>query len=450
LALHIESTVTILKSEYDFLISELKSLREEIHFLKNGRNSKNSHTSPSHDIGRSNTKSLRVKGVKKTGGQIGHEGNTLLMSQIPDKIIDYVEINYCSQCANDLAESTLEFVSKRQEIILPPIVPQYVEHRCYRKICTCCGHQNQSEFPKHLTSSIQYGKCVEGLIAYMYTYQFLSTNRMANFMSNVFQMPISEGTIDNMLTRFAKKITPIYNTIQKRIIESSVIGSDETGSKIEAKKGWFHVWQTSKLTFIVASMSRGFGTVEKYFNDGFPLATLVSDCWAGQLKTIAKQHQLCVAHLLRELNNFIDALDDDWSKELKRLLEQAIAIKKESQTSGLSIHEGKIHAIKQELDKLLKVPDTPKHKKINAFIKRLCKYQSSILVFLENEDVPFDNNASERAVRNIKVKTKISGCFRTFNGAERFAKIRSVIDTTIKNSQNVFEALILMAKFETE
>jgi hypothetical protein len=457
LTLHIEATVTILKSEYDFLLSEikslkdeLKSLREEIHLLKNGKNSKNSHTSPSHDIGRSTTKSLRVKGANKTGGQIGHEGKTLLMSSIPDKIIDYMEINYCSQCANNLDKSSLEFISKRQEIILPPIVPQYVEHRCYKKICNRCGHQNQSEFPPHLTSSVQYGKCVEGLIAYMHTYQFLSVNRMANFMHNVFQMPISEGTIDNMLTRFAEKITPIYNTIQKRIEQSGVIGSDETGSKINAKKGWFHVWQTSKLTFLVASMSRGFCTVEKYFNDGFPLATLVSDCWAGQLKTIAKQHQLCIAHLLRELNNFIDALNDDWSKELKCLLEQAIVIKKESQTSGLIIHEGKIKDIKQKLDTLLCVPETPKHKKINAFLKRLCKHQSSILVFLENDDVPFDNNASERAVRNIKVKTKISGCFRTFNGAERFAKIRSVIDTTIKNSQNVFEALMIIAKFEAE
>lgn len=372
------------------------------------------------------------------------------MSDCPDEIISYSAINYCSECANNLHESPLEFTSKRQEIILPPIAPKYVEHRCFKKICNRCGHQNQSEFPKHLTSSVQYGKCVEGLIAYMHTYQFLSLNRMANFMHNVFQMPISEGTIDNILTRFAEKVTPIYNTIQKRIAQSHVIGSDETGSKIDAKKGWFHVWQTTKLTFIVASMNRGFCTVEKYFKDGFPFATLVSDCWAGQLKTVAKQHQLCIAHLLRELNNFIDALNDDWSKELKCLLEQAIGIKKESHTSGLMIHAEKIKNIKQKLGELLQVPDTPKHKKINAFIKRLCKHQYSILVFLEHEDVPFDNNASERAVRNIKVKTKVSGCFRTFNGAERFAKIRSVIDTTIKNAQNVFDALILLAKFEAE
>jgi transposase len=469
LSLSIEPTITILKSEYDILIAsakrvveldnlvvelraeivslraEVKSLKEEIHFLKNGKNSKNSSTPPSHDLARSNGKSLRAAGNKKSGGQKGHEGSTLLMSDSPDKIIEYNEIHYCCLCAHSLENITLELSEKKQEIILPPIQPQYVEHRSFKKTCTHCGHLNRSDLPNHLVSNIQYGNCVQGLLAYMHTYQFLSMNRMADFMKNVFQMPISEGTIDNLLTKFADKTTPIYNTIQERITQSSVIGSDETGSKINAKKGWFHVWQTTKLTFIVASMSRGFSTVEKYFEDGFPFATLVSDCWAGQLKTISKYKQLCIAHLLRELNNFIDALDDGWSKDLKEILEKAIAIKNKSHTTGLAVHANSINELKLSLNKLLEIQDPPKHKKIDAFIKRLRKHRSSILVFLEIEDVPFDNNASERAIRNIKVKTKISGCFRTLKGAERFAKIRSVIDTTIKNSQNVLEALKLLA-----
>lgn len=468
----IEATVTILKSEYEILIAsakrvveldalvvelraeivllraEVKSLKEEIHFLKNGKNSNNSSTPPSHDIGRSNAKSLREKGNKKSGGQIGHEGNTLLVTNNPDKIIEYNEINYCTSCTQSLHHVTSELLATKQEIILPPIQPLYVEHRSFKKVCNQCGHLNKSELPNHLTANIQYGNCVQSLIAYMHTYQFLSINRMADFMQNVLQMPISEGTIDNLLTKFANKTTPIYNTIQQRITQSKVIGSDETGSKINAKKGWFHVWQTPMLTFIVASMSRGFGTVEKYFKDGFPFATLVSDCWAGQLKTISKHHQLCIAHLLRELNNFIEVLQDEWSKDLKQILDQAIAIKKQSYKTGLGAHENEIIKINQSLDKLLEINDTPKHKKINAFIKRLRKHKSSIFVFLEIEEVPFDNNASERAIRNIKVKTKISGCFRTLNGAERFAKIRSVIDTTIKNSQNVFEALNLLANFK--
>jgi transposase len=372
------------------------------------------------------------------------------MSQNPDSFIHHKEIHFCCSCSHDLKDIEFELLEKKQEVILPPISPQYVEHLSYKKTCTHCGQINKSELPKHLTSNIQYGNCVESLTAYMHTYQFISIKRIAVFMQNVFQLPICEGTIDNMLTRFANKITPTYNTIQERIAQSKVIGADETGSKINAKKGWFHVWQTSKLTFIVASMSRGFCTVEKYFQNGFPFATLVSDCWAGQLKTVAKHHQLCIAHLLRELNNFIDSLQDEWIEKVKLLLEQAIKIKQESYEAGLEIHEKSILIIKEKLNELLQEPDKPKHKKINAFIKRLRKHQSSILVFLEIDEVPFDNNASERAIRNIKVKTKVSGCFRTFNGAERFAKIRSVIDTTIKNSQNVFEALGLLANIVAE
>jgi transposase len=449
-SLIIGETVIILRSEYEALLAELKFLREAIELLRNGKNSKKSSTPPSHDIGRSNSKSLREKSSNKSGGQSGHEGKTLLMTKTPDKIIHYNEINYCCTCACDMSSVELKLLDKRQEIVLPPISPQYVEHRSYSKTCSHCGHINQSELPQHLTSNIQYGKCVEGLVAYMHSYQYVPMQRMTSFLQNVFQLPISEGTVDNMLTRFANKITPIYETIQQRIANSKVVGSDETGGKIEGKKGWFHIWQTQTLTFIVASMSRGFCTVEQYFDEGFSKAILVSDCWAGQLKTKAVGHQLCIAHLLRELNNFIEALKDDWSAELKKVLEEAIAVKKESEQVSLIALQDKIQDLKKRLTELLHEPDTPKHKKIMAFKKRLRKHHASILVFLENEKVPFDNNASERGVRNIKVKTKVSGGFRTFNGAERFAKIRSVIDTTIKNTQNVFEALILLAKYQPE
>jgi len=101
---------------------------------------------------------------------------------------------------------------------------------------------------------------------------------------------------------------PVYKTIQQKIQQSEVVGSDETGSSYGGKKGWFHTWQTITLTFIVASLNRGYKTIEQYFKDGFPLSVYVSDCWAAQLKVKALLHQICTAHLLRELCNFEDAL----------------------------------------------------------------------------------------------------------------------------------------------
>ena len=447
----IEALITIKKSDYDNLLALVASLQEEIRLLKNGKNSKSSHTSPSHDLQRSNSKSLRPKGVNKTGGQPGHEGKTLQMSPTPDKIIDYDEINFCQTCATNIENVPASLFESKQEVVIPPIAVQYIEHRSYQKKCNCCGLMNYSKLPSYLSSNIQYSPAIESMVAYFHAYQFLPVKRMVGLFNDVFNLPISEGTIDNMLTRFAIRATPIYEQIHHRVGQSKVVGADETGSKVANKKGWFHTWQTTALTFIAASMNRGYDTVLKYYKEGFKHATLVSDCWASQLKTKANHHQLCIVHLLRELVNFIDAFENDnWSVKLKLLFEQSIEIKKLSKINGLLIYHREIETIKETFRHLLDVDETGKHKKLAAFIRRLRKNSDSVFVFLNDYEVPFDNNASERAIRMIKVKTKVSGCFRTFDGAVRFAKIRSVIDTTIKNQGNTLEALNLLAYYRAE
>lgn len=429
----------------------VKSLQEEIQLLKNGKNSKTSHTSPSQDIQRSNSKSLRSKGSNKPGGQLGHEGRTLKISSTPDSIIDYDEINYCQNCSANIEQVPSHRFESKQEVEIPAVFPRYIEHRSYQKTCACCGFINQSKLPDYLSSSIQYSPAIESMVAYYHTYHFLPSKRMAALFNDVFNLPISEGTIDNMLTRFAIKVTPVYEQIRHRVSQSKVVGSDETGSKIANQKGWFHTWQTASLTFIAASMNRGYETVKDYFEDGFQQATLVSDCWAAQLKTKAHRHQLCIVHLQRELLSFIDALKEDkWSLELKAVFDQSIAIKRQSISNGLSLYDTQIKAIKASFQLLLEVDETGKHRKLIAFIKRLRKHRDSVFVFLDDPQVPYENNASERALRMVKVKTKVSGCFRTFEGAVKFAKIRSVIDTAIKNQQNIFDALLLLAKLRTE
>lgn len=418
--------------------------------MKNGKNSKTSHTSPSQDIQRSNSKSLRTKGTRPSGGQPGHEGITLKMSSTPDAIIDHDEINYCQNCSANIGQVPSHRFESKQEVVIPAVFPQYIEHRSYQKTCTCCGYISHSKLPDYLRSSIQYSPAIESMVAYYHTYHFLPSKRMAILFKEVFHLPISEGTIDNMLTRFASKITPIYEQIRHRVSQSKVVGSDETGSKVANKKGWFHTWQTTHLTFIAASMNRGYETVKEYFSQGFQQATLVSDCWAAQLKTKAHRHQLCIVHLQRELLSFIDAFKEDkWSLELKVLFDQSIAVKRLSGSNGLS-DDTEIQAIKDRFQLLLDVDETGKHRKLVAFIKRLRKHRDSVFVFLDNPQVPYQNNASERALRMVKVKTKVSGCFRTFEGAVRFAKIRSVIDTNIKNQQSTFDALNLLAKLRAE
>jgi hypothetical protein len=165
---------------------------------------------------------------------------------------------------------------------------------------------------------------------------------------------------------------------------------------------------------------------------------------------VALVHQICIAHLLRELANFEEALSCTWSIQMKQVLLDAIEIKKqltESQYQNAPIEVLKIHA---RLNELLQADSTAYHPKVKTFIKRLTKNQKAILTFLHHPKVPPDNNGSERAIRNIKVKVKVSGQYRSLRGAERFAIIRSVIDTTTKNTQNIFPALTLLANFVPE
>ena len=250
------------------------------------------------------------------------------------------------------------------------------------------------------------------------------------------------------MENLSEKSTPVYENFRERIAQSAVVGADETGCRVNGKKHWFHVWQTPVLTFIVSFFSRGYAVIEKYFSDGFPLSVYVSDCWSSQLKVVAQAHQLCMAHLLRELTNFEENLKSQWSARMKNLFQRAIQLKKTmTERSHYLKPPEEVAILNKELDELLHTDFSKFHSKEQAFIKRLNKHRQSIFTFLTNLHVTPDNNASERAIRNVKVKTKVSGQFRNAEGkgADRYAKIRSVMDTTIKNGQDVYAALVALA-----
>lgn len=431
------------------MIKTIEALNEEIRLLRNGKSSGTSHTPPSHQIGRPNAKSLRVKTGRKSGGQPGHEGTTLQIKEVPDEIINYIP-QYCNGCGKDLQQAVSILQLSRQEVVIPPIQARFVEHRCYSKVCTQCGKVCTDALPAHLIAPIQYGSSVGALVSYLSVYQYMPYHRMKILLKDLFCLPLGEGSIKNLLERMAQRALPFYNIIQQKIQQSEVVGGDETGASCGGKKGWFHTWQTTSLTFIVASLNRGYKTIEQYFPGGFPLSVYVSDCWAAQLKVKAFLHQLCTAHLLRELRNFEDALSCKWSIAMKQLLLDAIALKKQLTPQDYLQPPDSIMQMGERLTQLLQFDHSNCHTKVKAFIQRMIKNKNSILTFLHHAKVPPDNNGSERAIRNVKVKTKISGQFRSERGATRFAILRSVIDTTIKNTQNVFEALTLLTTLEPE
>ena len=430
----LNETITISLTEYNALKKRVAELEEQIRLLKNGYHSNTGSTPPSHDIGRSNRKSLRKRSFRKKGGQLGHEGSTLEMTENPYKIIEYRPC-YCKQCGEKLNVNEAIMVAHKQEIVLPPIVPQYIEHRAYSCKCPKCGFVTTSdELPKHLKANVQYGTEVSALLAYLSVRHYLPYNRIAELMSDCFHLHISAGTIDNMLQNLTEKAQPIYEQIRQRIEQSPVIGGDETGIKINSKKAWLFTFQTQELNFLTVSLSRGYEMINNLFKNGFPVSVYVTDCLPAQLKVHAKLHQICTAHLLRELNNFIDVFKYEWSMKMKQLLQDAIELKSQLKPADYLSPNEKVMLIQNRMVQLLQTNLSDKHKKVQTFIKRLSKNHDAILTFLYYPKVPPDNNGSERAIRNAKVKMKVSNQFKTLVGANRFAVLRSVIDTTIKNS----------------
>lgn len=430
------------------LQEQIVSLQEQIRLLKNGRNSNTSSTPPSQDIGRSNKKNSREKSSRKNGGQEGHEGATLQMKENPDEVVEH-KPNFCKQCGEALVMDESILVSRKQEVVLPPVIPHYIEHQSYSCICKKCGFITTTELPQHLKANVQYGPEVSAWAAYLSVRQYMSYKRIAELMKNWFNLPISQGTIDNMLQDLTEKAQTVYEQIRRRVEQSPVVGGDETGIKIKGDKSWLFTFQTPVLTFLAVSLSRGFGTITNLFKNGFPVAVYISDCLAAQLKVSAKLHQICTSHLLRELSNFMDALECAWSGKMKQLLKDAIELKSQLSHEDYLHPNEKVMLIQSRMDELLHTELSDKHKKVQTFIKRLNKNHDSILTFLYHPKVPPDNNGSERAIRNAKVKMKVSSQFRAFAGAHRFAVLRSVIDTAIKNSQNVSDALCLLSKMPT-
>ena len=438
-----------LENEVSVLKSLVQQLFQEIERLKHPKNSRNSSVPPSKDENRPfKSKSLRSADGKLQGGQTGHEGSTLTMADTPDFIVDH-KPTFCNHCGNDLSNNPTELVMRRQVVDIPPIMPQYTEHRVFKTGCTC-GHQTVPSFPQGVNAPICYGPGIEATIAYMHTRQYIPFERMGEYFRDVCKVPISQGSICDILDRFANKAFPAYQLIAREVESSKVVGSDETGAKVNGKTGWFWTWQNKLATFIAFSDNRGTATINTNFGHGFENAVLVHDCWKSHFETRVQTHQLCTAHLLRELNFLEEHYKAQWAKMFKQLLHDALNLKKQLTPTQYYYPINQRTELNQRLSVLLQTPVDENMKELNSFHKRMNKYKDYIFTFLYHPEVPPDNNGSERAIRNIKVKQKVSGQFKTQRGAEIYAIIRSVTDTCVKNGQNILSAFYTIAKLQPE
>jgi len=431
------------------LMKKIDVLERELARYTTRKDSNNSSLPPSKDENRPpRTSSLREKSGRKAGGQPGHEGKTLEMTETPDEIIEH-RACFCPECGKDVSVLPFELFGKRQVIDIPTIKQVVTEHRVYRCKCTC-GKMVESDFPVGVDSPVKYGGKIETLVGYLSVRQYLPFKRLQEMMNDIFTVQVSEGGLHWLLNRLALKGVDAYEMIRQNVLHSSVIGTDETGIKINGEKHWFWTWQTKRATYIAASTNRGTTTINENVSGISREAVLVHDCWKAHFQTPVKEHQLCTAHLERETKYLEERYKAAWPVRFRAMLREAHELKKQFAPADYYYPNHPRDLLEKELDNLLAEPLDPKHKEMIAFQKRITKYRDHVFTFLYHSDVPPDNNGSERAIRNAKVKQKISGQFKILSAAENFAILRSIIDTAIKNNQNVLQALNVIADYKRD
>lgn len=423
-------TIALLNEKVDLLLKEIERLSHK-------KNSRNSSLPPSSDITKK-SKSLRGKSSRSTGGQPGHTGHTLQISTPATETTD-LKSEFCSVCGSSLANAEFTLNSTRRVIDWTPPPPTHHEYRQYSCTCGKCNHVQTADYPSNVTAPIQYGSNVHAVVSYLSAYQYTPFKRMTQLMSDLLGLPMSQGTIRNILRRSAQRAILIYNEIKANIQSASVIGSDETGVAVNGKKWWVWIWQTTTDSYISISKTRGYKAITEQFEKGFPKAVLVSDRWAAQLKTTAFNHQICLAHLLRDII-FVEETEKSEFIEMLKSFVLDIFEYKRNQTEVSAENFAVTESFENRLNRILALTIFgKKHPHAHKFQRALLKVRGNILPCIYDPDIPPDNNGSERGIRNIKVKQKVSGQFKS--GHEDFCILRSVIDTLIKRGHPLFKML---------
>ena len=411
--------------------------------------SENSSLPPSKDpIGFRRTQSLRQKSERPNGGQPGHKGHTKEQTTLPNKTIECFP-DVCPECGRRIDPAGAHIAERRQIWDLPlPIAPIVTEYQSME--CTCqCGCHCKGQLPQEATAPVSYGANVHALVGYMSTLQSIPFKRMVDILNNVFGLQMSQGTVSNILQRMRKKAEKEMDAIRSEIEKAEVVGADETGVKINGEQHWVWTFQTEALTYMAVDKGRGKAVIDKHFPEGLPQSILVTDRHSSYFKMDVKDHQICIAHLLRNLIYLSQTVpDSDWPTKMMALLCEAIHLKHIS-PQGMA-PDNEVERIRGELDELMDhiplVEDEAQQKTIKDFILNLQPKKEYLLTFLTHPAVPADNNASERSVRPVKTKMKVSGQFKNDDGAESYTALHSIMQTARKNNRDPFAALAELAR----
>ena len=429
---HLEKENLVLKEENAELKAKLKL------------DSSNSSKPPSTDGYRKKPAFPRNKNGKK-GGQEKHKGKTLEMAETPDHIV-VCKTDECT-CGCDISQEPTTIIARRQEFDLPEPRLEVTEFQLAQNKCPQCGRVHKGEFPEGINAPVQYGHRVKALLVLLNNDCKIPFEKIQCLFNDLYGYPINEGTIATSNQTCFENLEQPEKVIQENLINSPAINNDESGIRCQGKLYWMHVAATAIFTYLFVHEKRGKEAIESeksILNRFFGWS--VHDCWGSYFNLTHLKHAICGAHLLRELQAQIDN-NSIWATAFKNYLLKVYST---------PIHEriDKRIEIEIEFDEIINHADIEepvpkktgkkgklKRTKGRNLFERLHRYKSAVLAFAFNPEVPFSNNQAEREFRPVKVKLKVSGCFRTVRGAEHYARIAGYISTVRKNKLNVFKEL---------
>jgi transposase len=414
--------------------------------------SRNSSKPPSTDPNRNkNTKGGRTH--KKPGGQPGRVGKNLKPVENPDTIIS-IEVDQSSLPPGHYQDAGFE----ARQVVDLKISRIITEYRA-QVLKNNQGKRYVALFPEGLTRPIQYGNSVKSHAVYLSQYQLIPYERVEDYFIHEACIPISVGSLFNF-NKDAYHLLESFDALAKeKLIQGQLINADETGINVNGKRLWLHNASNELWTYFYPHEKRGsvamdaIGILPQFHG------TLIHDHWKPYYTYTNCRHGLCNAHHIRELQWVIDHSKLVWAKNMQRLL---IEIKDAAQASmnhtvmpevGVVFRERYRQIIKDGLVEMPPPPEKPidtdgkkkrgrvkKSKELNL-LERLRDFENDVLLFMDVSYVPFTNNRGENDIRMTKVQQKISGCFKSMEGAKIFCRIRSYLLTAQKHDVTPTDAL---------